>query len=201
MSGLRCEVTGTSSEAQARGVSPSRLRPDDAGNRSEVVIFPMFGEFLQLFTSSLRFGRLKLWLRSCASLKARLFAVLHAWTSPMPSEGGIRAFTCVSRSTRGVAVESLHPAKIQSRHRENARLRNASAPLIPRGRQRCRARVGSERPHLCAEAFAGLRSQACTLSRFGIEIARMPDVETQVPPQTKERRIAHLGEIVGHPRR
>ena len=50
-------------------------------------------------------------LRSRASLKAQHFAVLHAWTSTMPSEGGIKVSTFVWRSTRGVAVESFAPCQ------------------------------------------------------------------------------------------
>ena len=50
-----------------------------------------------------------------------------AWPSTMSSEGGVEASAIVWRGICGVAVESLHPAKIQNRHRENARRRNASA--------------------------------------------------------------------------
>jgi len=64
--------------------------------------------------------------RECKTLR-RKCPPPPAWPSAMSSEGGIRASTCVWKSIRGVAVESLHPAKIQNRHRENARLRNASA--------------------------------------------------------------------------
>ena len=64
--------------------------------------------------------------RECKTLK-RKCPPFPAWPSTMSSEGGVEASAIVWRCICGVAVESLHPAKIQNRHRENARRRNASA--------------------------------------------------------------------------
>ena len=98
------------------------------------------------------------WLWSCASLKAQLFAVLRAWTTDAERGWDQSVYMCVEKHSRGYG-RKLALAKIRSRHREHASLRNANAPPA------LNARLALQAPR---------RMGACEFQRSSITCLRVP---------------------------